>query len=359
MDIDDEQLKMNLEELNKQSELYKNQLEDMKKKCYEELNQKYSQILQKKIEEIQKTIYEDVQSQNQQILDRYVQQFENMEKKREEDYNNSMSKIMMSNAQNEGNIIFSAVKTTHHGIKCNKCGKNPIIGYRYKCSICKNYNLCENCEEKNYETEEHSHNFIKMRNEEKKNEIKQEKKEEKKEEKKIIIKEVDKEKKIEKIEYKYELLEKNDETFKKNVFEEEKDDVKFEFTIVNKGNADFPANGKTKLIIDKNNSQIKLNDIDIEPVQGIKQGNNAKIIINIPKNNINYGEKKITLILNIDGKNIGNPIILYVICKSKKVKEFREEFNLSEEEYSDEKILGVLQKNDFDMTKAFTSLFDN
>lgn len=91
-----------------------------------------------------------------------------MEKKREEDYNNSMSKIMMSNAQNEGNIIFSAVKTTHHGIKCNKCGKNPIIGYRYKCSICKNYNLCENCEEKNYETEEHSHNFIKMRNEEKK-----------------------------------------------------------------------------------------------------------------------------------------------------------------------------------------------
>ena len=105
----------------------------------------------------------------------------------------------------------------------------------------------------------------------------------------MIIKKVDKEKKIEKIEYKYELLEKNDETFKKNVFEEEKDDVKFEFTIVNKGNADFPANGKTKLIIDKNNSQIKLNDIAIEPVQGIKQGNNAKIIINIPKNNIHYG----------------------------------------------------------------------
>ena len=64
-------------------------------------------------------------------------------------------------------------------------------------------------------------------------------------------------------------------------------------------------------------------------------------------------------ILNIDGKNIGNPIILYVICKSKKVKEFREEFNLSEEEYSDEKILGVLQKNNYDMTQAFTSLFDN
>ena len=54
LDLEDEQLRANIEELNKQSEVYKNQLEDMKKKCYEELNQKYSQIIQQKIEEIHK-----------------------------------------------------------------------------------------------------------------------------------------------------------------------------------------------------------------------------------------------------------------------------------------------------------------
>ena len=34
-------------------------------------------------------------------------------------------------------------KTIHIGIMCNKCGINPIIGYRYKCSICKDYELSD------------------------------------------------------------------------------------------------------------------------------------------------------------------------------------------------------------------------
>ena len=71
------------------------------------------------------------------------------------------------------------VKTTHHGIKCNKCGREPIIGFRFKCSVC-NYNLCSDCEIKNSETKEHKHNFIKMRKEEKTEEKNINQKEEKK-----------------------------------------------------------------------------------------------------------------------------------------------------------------------------------
>ena len=87
--------------------------------------------------------------------------------------------------QKEGEMMLSLVKTTHHGIKCNKCGKEPIIGFRFKCSVC-NYNLCEGCEQKNTQTQEHKHNFIKMRNEEKNEEKKiNPKKENAKEEKKL------------------------------------------------------------------------------------------------------------------------------------------------------------------------------
>ena len=69
--------------------------------------------------------------------------------------------------KNEENINFIFVNTTHNGIKCSSCGQEPIIGCRYKCSICNDYNLCEKCEEENSKSGEHFHNFIKIRKEEK------------------------------------------------------------------------------------------------------------------------------------------------------------------------------------------------
>ena len=35
----------------------------------------------------------------------------------------------------------------HKGINCSICGKKDIVGIRYKCSMCQNFNLCEKCEE--------------------------------------------------------------------------------------------------------------------------------------------------------------------------------------------------------------------
>lgn len=46
----------------------------------------------------------------------------------------------------------------HKGITCKECGVNPILGARFKCTICNNYNLCEACEEK----EAHSHLLLKI-----------------------------------------------------------------------------------------------------------------------------------------------------------------------------------------------------
>ena len=47
----------------------------------------------------------------------------------------------------------------HIGVRCDGCGQNPIIGCRYKCSICQSFDYCPECED----TRKHDHPFIKIR----------------------------------------------------------------------------------------------------------------------------------------------------------------------------------------------------
>lgn len=51
-------------------------------------------------------------------------------------------------------------KKVHVGIHCNGCGMNPIIGNRFKCAICDDYDYCEKCESLNKDS--HKHPFIKI-----------------------------------------------------------------------------------------------------------------------------------------------------------------------------------------------------
>ena len=54
------------------------------------------------------------------------------------------------------------IKQIHCGIKCNICQCKEIIGIRYLCGVCQNFNLCEECE-KNY-GKNHNHPLLKIRN---------------------------------------------------------------------------------------------------------------------------------------------------------------------------------------------------
>ena len=48
----------------------------------------------------------------------------------------------------------------HPKVMCDGCGMLPIKGWRYKCAVCEDYNLCENCEERI--GGQHKHPFIKI-----------------------------------------------------------------------------------------------------------------------------------------------------------------------------------------------------
>ena len=70
------------------------------------------------------------------------------------------------NKENNENIQFSMLNkdslslAVHKGIKCNECNCPEIVGPRFKCLKCNDYNLCQKCEEES----EHDidHIFIKI-----------------------------------------------------------------------------------------------------------------------------------------------------------------------------------------------------
>ena len=70
-------------------------------------------------------------------------------------------KKLFNNINSNQNIIDfeeneKYVNVIHHGIKCEKC-KSEIIGIRFKCAVCNNYNLCMNCFGENTFSNFHEH----------------------------------------------------------------------------------------------------------------------------------------------------------------------------------------------------------
>ncbi len=150
-------INVNIERLkkivNKEKE-YDIRINEMKKKCEENLKKEFSSYM-KKIEE--------------NLIDKLTQEYEkknkeyfNELKEKEKEIEKTHKKIKEVLEENKEKIKeFDTI--TSYGIKCNECGKE-IIGIRYKCSKCKEYNLCEKCELKNYINKKHRHIFEKVNN---------------------------------------------------------------------------------------------------------------------------------------------------------------------------------------------------
>ena len=59
------------------------------------------------------------------------------------------------------NRINTEGKPIHRMISCEGCGMNPIVGERFKCTVCHNFNYCKNCKDL-YENM-HSHPLVEIK----------------------------------------------------------------------------------------------------------------------------------------------------------------------------------------------------
>ena len=139
----------------------------------------------------------------------------------------------------------------HKGINCSICGKKDIVGIRYKCTICPNFNLCENCEENT----EHDDNHVLLKIKEP---ILSEKNLEEKIQSTIIIPEIDFE------------VEPTEFNFKASNL------INIQ-TVTLTNTTNFIWKKKTKFICIKKNSNLIGNDIILE--EEIKPGNYTNIEI--------------------------------------------------------------------------------
>ena len=303
-----------------------------KNKFIEELlEKKYKEKADEEIDKIKIELNNRIEDQNKKLKLEYEKKFQEKDKKIGEELN-QISEMMASLSK----VGQSTCNFVHEGIKCQKCLSEPITGIRYKCLECKDYNLCQKCEEENSNQSFHNieHSFIKMYKTKEKEKI-----------------------------YSYDCL--NILNLSEYIYEGTQE-ANIIIILQNNGNEKWP-NGKTKLIFDES-SQVIGEDIILHPQN---TGEKNKYSCNIKNlGELKEGEYKASLLFNVEGKNYGENLTLIIKVKKKtveneeinknidKINEFRENFSLSKEEYSDEKLLGALKEKDFNFEESFSLLFN-
>ena len=147
------------EQLNKKTkevEVEKKKIEDSKIQLKEEEIKGFFDFTS-----ISKNISEEINKWTKYV----VQQTNELTNTLSEKYKNCMNDITSMKKKVE-NIKLRAPapkksdKKIHKGCTCNGCQASPIVGNRFKCAVCSDFNYCEECEEKNKDL--HLHPFIKI-----------------------------------------------------------------------------------------------------------------------------------------------------------------------------------------------------
>lgn len=84
---------------------------------------------------------------------------------------NTMREVNRNVELLKNSIVPQTNQSVHVGIMCDNCKCANIIGIRYKCFICENFNLCQNCEAYCQSIHAAAHCYLKLRSPETMQEI--------------------------------------------------------------------------------------------------------------------------------------------------------------------------------------------
>ena len=329
------------------SDNFNKMLSSTKDEYSNELKREMTNYIENEVKKLKDDIVKKTLEKNEILISNYIEKLNKLEEERKSKYQTEISKY--------SKFSMSNCNTVHIGVKCENCGKNPIQGIRYKCTICNNYNLCENCEELNSIEKFHSqdHDFIRMRNERKNNQIPKQNlnnNDNLNNENYNIFQ--NNEENI--INYNYECLTKNP-TVEIDVGTKQ---INYEFII--KCSNSLPWIKGTKLVCNKMHSNIICHDIELPELQ---IGQQTKVCCQFNNlDNLNVGKHKTFYEFYVNDKLYGNPLVINIEIKNNDLNnamnKLRNEYGLKKEDYSDEKLKGLLTKHNNDLSKVINELFN-
>ena len=368
-------------EIQLNSKINKDEIERLKKEIRNEYEQKLKEKFQKEIASQIKKKEEEMLKKINDKTEELIKSYKSKYDQKEVDLNgkiDKISKLIINKSQLENNNMnISFCDTIHKGIMCKKCLQMPIIGYRYKCSVCDDFDLCSKCEEENSRTNHHPHDFIKIRNN------KNQKQDNNNNFLKIMNKEInninnnninnylneENENVLEEIQnddvnqYSYECL---NITQLSSYLYEGTPECKIQIILRNNGNSAWPMNN-SKLIFDEF-CDFKTEEVILKPQKPGEQ----ELYEIVFKGLSGYPANEYNSILkfSVNGQSFGDELKIKFVIKPKKVpgdelskykdkiEEFRDLYGLGKDDYSDDKILNALKANNFDYALAFGNLFD-
>ena len=314
-------------------------LSSMKDEYSNQLKKEMSKYIENEVKKLKDDIVKKTLEKNEILISNYIEKLNKLEEDRKNQFQTELSKL--------SKVSMSSCNTIHNGIKCEKCNKCPIQGIRYKCTICNNYNLCETCEELNSIEKFHNqeHDFIRMRNEGKNIQIPNHNLNDNYN----ILKNDD-----DNLTYNYECLTQNPTV---SITYGTKQ-VNYDFII--KCHNSLPWIKGTKLICNKMHSNIICHDIELPELQ---IGQQTKVCCKFNNlDSLNSGQHKTIYEFFVNNIMYGKPLIINIEIKNNDLdtalNKLRTEYELSKEEYSDEKLINLLNKHNNDITKVFGEIFN-